>query len=189
MRSFGISPDRAKPRPVKELLWYGDLPYLQVIRQWSDHTIVNRLSESLVLKIRPRTKRTVQTPPHHICDLDTTLPQHLLRPLACRTDFRLVIGLIVGAVVEMAETAGFNVMTENQFKDNNADGEEACTGLFFGNRWRRAKRVSRHPWVCDTWHKHLGDVRVVAIKVLGVREEKELVLGPPAGEPRRCVDV
>lgn len=84
----------------------------------------------------------------------------------------------------MAETAGFDFMIKDQFEGYHTNFEEGCTGVFSGNRYSRAKRVVGPRWVYDISDKHLKDVRVVAVNVLGVCEEEEMVLGPSAGEPR-----
>lgn len=89
----------------------------------------------------------------------------------------------------MAEAAGFDVMAEDQLQDYDAHGEEGGPGLCFGNRWRAAQTVVGRWWVCDTGQEHLRDVWIVAIHILGIREEIKLVLGPFAGEPGRCVDL
>ena len=185
---MGSTQTGGNPQLLSELLWHGDLPYFQMIRQWPNHTIVHA---SLISCHQDSASDRTNSPDTSTPRLRSrpTLPQYLPRPLTCRIDIRLVSRLIVSATVMMAKNAGFDVMIDDSFKYHHADGEERCTGLFFEDRWRRAIKVVRRQLVCGTWHKVLRDVWVVAINVLGVCAGGKMVLGPPAGVPRRFVDL
>lgn len=101
-----------------------------MIRQWLDHAFLNSLSAPLILEIGPRAARAIQTPPNHVRDLHSALPEYFWRLLPHSRNVCLVVGLIVDDVVHMTETAGFNLMAEDQFKDHHPNGEESGAGIF-----------------------------------------------------------
>ena len=86
----------------------------------------------------------------------------------------------------MAETAGFNVVAEDQLENDDADGEQSGAGVFFGDGWRRKGRgwvACQCGRICGSRDKRLRDVGIIAVKGMGIGEEVEVVLGPSGGKP------
>ena len=82
----------------------------------------------------------------------------------------------------MADSVGFDAVAEDLFENHDADCEERCTGIFLGGGWRGVKRFVGRRRICDVWSEGLSDVRIVAVKIVGVCEEEELVFGPSVSE-------